>query len=329
MPVSVILPYRDVAATIEEAARSVLDDPATTELHAIDDGSSDDGPEIVARLARSDPRVVRHAAGGVGVTRALALGVEASRYPYLARMDGDDLSLPGRVSEASRLLDLDPTLAVAGVRVLASPAPGEGLERYVEWQNGLVTSADHAREVFVEAPLCHPSVVMRRSALDAVGGYRTVDWPQDYDLWLRFWAAGYGMAKVPKTLFQWRHRPGRVTFTSDANHWQRLLAARATYLAIDLLRRDRPFVIWGAGKAGKRLARALEAHRLFPEHFIDIDPRKIGGRARDRPIFAPERGVVPGAFVVVAVGARGAREILRRRLGDLGLVEVADYLFAA
>jgi hypothetical protein len=137
------------------------------------------------------------------------------------------------------------------------------------------------------------------------------------------------MAKVPKTLFQWRHRPGRVTFTSDANHWQRLLAARATYLAIDLLRRDRPFVIWGAGKAGKRLARALEAHRLFPEHFIDIDPRKIGGRARDRPIFAPERGVVPGAFVVVAVGARGAREILRRRLGDLGLVEVADYLFAA
>lgn len=323
-----VLPYRDVAATLEVAARSVLADPATRELHLVDDGSSDDGPEIAARLARLDPRVVRHAAGGVGVTRALMLGVEVCRRPYVARMDGDDVSLPGRVSAATQLLERDPRLAVAGVRVVAEPAPGPGLVRYVEWQNGLLSAADHAREIFVESPLCHPSVVMRRSALEQVGGYREVEWPQDYDLWLRLCAAGLGLAKVPETLFQWRHRPGRVTFTSARNHWERLLAARAHYLALELSRRGRPFVVWGAGKAGKRLARELEAHGLRPELFVDIDPRKVGSVARDRPIVGPER-LPRGAFVVVAVGAQGARPVLRARLADLGLVEVADYLFAA
>src|SRR5690606_4095913 len=93
----------------------------------------------------------------------------------------------------------------------ASP---EGLHRYVAWQNGLLTPAEHHRDRFVEATVCHPSVVLRRAALDAVGGYADPPWPEDWDLWLRLHAAGWGIAKVPRVLFRWQHRPRRLTFAS-------------------------------------------------------------------------------------------------------------------
>ena len=62
---------------------------------------------------------------------------------------------------------------------------------------------------------------------------------------------------------------------------------------------------------------------------MDIDPRKIGRRARGAPIVGPE-GIEPGdVTIVVAVGSLGARGIIRAALDGRGFVEGLDYLCAA
>ena len=330
--VSVLLPYRDAARTLLEAMQSVLaDDSATIEVLAVDDGSQDDGPSMVAELARRDPRVRPLASHGAGLVAALELSRRHARAPWLARMDADDVSLPGRFGGQRDALDADPSLAAIGTRVEVfsdEGDPGEGMLRYVAWMNALQTADDHARELFVESPLCHPSATMRASALDAVGGYREGDFPEDYELFLRFDAAGMKLAKLPQLGLRWRHHADQTTFRDPRYRPDAFRVLKARYLAPRLHREPRPLAVWGAGAVGRRTMRELEAFDLRAARFIDIDPKKIGRVARGAPIVDPN-GADGTVFVIVAVGARGARVAVREELVRRGHVEGVDFLCVA
>ena len=336
LAVSVLLPFRNAEATLGEALDSVVADVdsdahAGTEVLAIDDGSTDGSRTVAVRFASAHPCVRVLNAGGVGIAQALAFGAREARGAFIARMDADDISLPGRFAAQRALLEASDGIAVAAAQVELFPEHHVegGMRRYVDWQNALVTEAEHRHAIFVESPVCHPSVMMRRSALDAVGGYRDCAWAEDYDLWLRLHAAGYGIAKVPRVLLRWRQGPGRLTFTDARYSEDAFREARAHYLAPRLLREPRSIVVWGAGATGKRLARALEAHGARPRMFIDIDPRKIGGTARGVPVSSAEVLDAKRHFVVAAVGSWGARDLIAAHLKARGFLEQQDFLLAS
>lgn len=342
--ISVLLPYRDHVATLRDAAESVLADlDAVDELVAIDDGSSDGSRDVMRDLAASDRRVILVTTGappageaggrGAGIVAALGRGLAAARGSLVGRMDADDVSLPGRFAAQRALLASDATLGAVGVLAEPFPPPEAGMKRYVAWQNTLVSKEDHARALFVESPLCHPSTMIRRSALESVGGWRDVPWAEDYDLWLRLDAAGWGLAKVPRAFFRWRIRDGSMTWTDPRCAPERLREARARFLAERLRARGGRFAIWGAGQTGKRLARALEAEGARAAFFVDIDPRKVGRTARGAPIVGAEDGIARARareiLLVVAVGQPGAREELTARLVASGLASGDAFIPAA
>jgi hypothetical protein len=244
-------------------------------------------------------------------------------------MDADDIAAPERLARQAALLGGRARLGAVGTLVRTLGECGEGMRRYVAWQNAIVSPEDHERELFVESPLCHPSVCLRRDALDDAGGWRDVAWAEDYDLWLRLDARGWELAKVPDVLLAWRQRPGQATFRDPRYSLARFVDARAFYLAPKLLRLGRPVAIWGAGPTGRRLARALEPQGVRAVRFIDIDPRKIGRVARGAPIVSPEGLRRREETIVVAVGARGARDLVRADLASRGFVECVDFVCAA
>jgi glycosyltransferase involved in cell wall biosynthesis len=329
--VSVLMPYRDAAATLEEAARSILaQEGVDLELVAIDDGSRDDGAARIQALAATDERVVRVQGEGRGIASALGLGLRHARARVIARMDADDVALPARLRLQLEALGEGARLGVVGTQVAPLGDCGEGMRRYIEWQNGIVTPEDHVREIFVESPLCHPSVALRREALEEVGGWQDGRWAEDYDLWLRLDSAGWKLAKVPEVLLLWRQgQGGRLTFSDPRYAPERFTEARANYLAPRLVNAARPVVVWGAGPTGRRLARALERHGLHAARFVDIDPRKIGRIARGVRIVPPAELRAGEETVVVAVGARGARELVRENLLQRGFAEGTDFVCAA
>jgi hypothetical protein len=185
-----------------------------------------------------------------------------------------------------------------------------------------------ARERFVESPVAHPSALLRAAALDAVGGYRDGPWPEDYDLWLRLFAAGVRFAKAPEVLLRWREGPARASRRDDRYGPEGMARARA--MALAHLLDGRPAAIVGAGTAGRRLARLLLAEGARVSCFLEVDPKKVGRAPHGVPVLAHEDGLARrgDALVLSAVNAWGARERVRALLVAHGLEEGGDFLLA-
>jgi hypothetical protein len=137
---------------------------------------------------------------------------------------------------------------------------------------------------------------------------------------------GGRLSNVNQALLDWRESATRLTRTDPRYDLARHLALKAAFLARGALGGRTEVAIWGAGETGRALARALAEHRVVPALFVDVDPRKIGRTVRGAPVVGVgEVGRARGLPLLVAVGAPGARDLIRAELGRAGFVEVRDY----
>jgi len=240
-------------------------------------------------------------------------------------MDADDVAHPERF-EAQLALGGD----IRATRVRGRGA-GEGMRRYIRWNNGLTSPEAIANSLFVESPIVHPTAMFSREAYERAGGYRDPGWAEDYDLWLRAWAAGLSFSKVPRALLTWSDRPTRLTRTHAAYSEKAMRRAKLEYLPRHPILKRGPLTVWGAGPIGKSWIRDLTRLGFAVEQAIDIDPRKIGRRLGNTvPVRSPDDALSRrGGPVLGAVGSRGARELIRRRLVRAGIEEGRDFLFLA
>jgi glycosyltransferase involved in cell wall biosynthesis len=332
---SILMPVRNAVGTLDEAIRSlVVQTWADWELIAVDDGSTDATPGLLHLWERDDPRVrvLRHIEGR-GIVAALNTALQVARAEIIARMDADDVALPERLErQRARLLAPDaPALVGCRVRYFPEEIVAEGARRYENWLNSLTTTEEHARDIFVECPLAHPTFMMRRAALEAVGGYRAWGWPEDYDLALRFWRSGCGIVKVPEVLFLWRESPGRTSRVHDDYGADAFRRCKVHHLRRSHLADDRPALVWGAGPIGKAFARALlkAGHPL--RGFVELNPRKIGMSIYGAPVLSDDQAFClrGTAFGLAAVGQSGVRDTLRAELTRAGWLEGEDFCCVA
>lgn len=338
--VSVLLPCRDEEAYLPACIESLrAQTMASFEVVAVDDGSTDGTREILDGWARRDDRVRVLAGGGRGVAAAAQRAADAARAPLLTRMDGDDVTHPERLERQADFLDRRRELAAcgAGVEYFPEEAVGPGYRRYQRWLNGLQAPQEVLRDLLVECPLASPTLMIRRSVLRGLGGHRDMGWPEDYDLVLRLHLAGMRAANLPRILHRWRLHDDNLSRTDSAYSPDAFLRCKAHFLDAGFLPEGRPLVIWGAGRVGKPLARALEASGRRLTAFVDLDPRKIGQEIVGAPVLGPaefarrfpEPGGPGDAYVLGGVGSPGAREEIRRALEGEGRVELRDFRMVA
>jgi FlaA1/EpsC-like NDP-sugar epimerase len=172
--------------------------------------------------------------------------------------------------------------------------------------------------------------MLRREWLERAGSYQDRGWPEDYDLWLRLHLEGARFAKVPRLLLRWREHPQRLTRTDSRYSVENFLRAKAHYLMRGPLSGRDGVILWGAGQMGRRLSKHLLREGAPLMVFLDIDPGKVGRKLRGLPIIGPDD--LPGLWrrqrrpaLLAAVASRGARALIRERLGQLGLAEGKDW----
>ena len=335
--ISVLLPCYNATATLEETLSSLAQQTfADFEIIAVDDGSTDATLDILLAWARREPRLKVLSRAHAGIVETLNAGLQACTADYIARMDADDRAHAQRLALQAAYLDAHPEACLVSCRVAGFPAGQvrEGFSIYLDWLNSLLSDEDIRREIFVESPLPHPSVMLRREWAQRVGGYQDHGWAEDYDLWLRLYLAGGHFAKLEQVLLEWREHPGRLTRTDERYSLENFLRAKAHYLARGPLVGRDALIIWGAGMMGRRLAKQLERQSAPLVAFVDIDPAKIGRTRRGRPIIAPQDlserwRKYSHPVILAAVGARGARLLIRQQLNEMGFVEGRDWWSAA
>lgn len=330
--VSILMPVRDEASYLEAALDSLSRQTFSDwELIAVDDGSTDATPAILAAAARRDPRVRVLSRPGGGLVAALNAGLARCRAPFLARMDGDDISHPRRLElQVAHLADHPETALVAcGFRHFPRGELKKGMLGYEQWQNSLLDHELICRDLFVESPFVHPSVLTRTGLVAGLGGYRDCGWPEDYDLWLRMAGAGLRFARLEAPLFFWRDHPGRATRTMEEYAAQAMRRCKLHHLRQGFLRGRSELVLAGAGLEARAWQRLLVAEGIRVTHWLDIDPRKVGTVLHGAPVLRPEELRLEGRRMLTAIGLRGAREQFRLTAGQLGWQEGVDFVSVA
>jgi len=330
--VSVLLPAFDAATTLAASLRSVQRQrDVAWECVVVDDGSRDDTLAVARRFAARDPRVRVLACEHRGIVESLCRGLEACRGEIVARMDADDWMRRDRLACQLEALDANPSLAAVGAWVRIFPRGGmtPGQRAYESWLNGVETPLQVRAEAFVECPIAHPTLCIRRDVLEQFP-WRDRGWPEDYDLVHRLLAAGHDLAVVAERLLGWRDGPDRLSRTGEAYRLERFTACKGAFLARGLLAGRQDYVLWGYGDTGRSLRRALLEHGLAPSHIVELHPGRVGQKIHGAPVVAPAAlAGLAGLPVVVSVAGARARALIREELARLGRRETVDFVCAA
>ena len=197
--VSVVMPVYNAAGHVTSAIKSILVQSMTDfELIVIDDGSTDETPAVVDSFDDGRIRLVR-LEENVGIAAACNRGLEEARGEYVARHDADDRSRPDRFERQLEFLE-DHDNVAAGV--------GTGA-RLVD-ESGAVIGRRHVPEepslhdIIDVNHFVHGAMMLRRSALEEVGGYDEWFWmAEDFELWLRL-ATEFELRNIDEPLYELR-----------------------------------------------------------------------------------------------------------------------------
>ncbi|MCA9622752.1 MAG: glycosyl transferase family 2, partial [Myxococcales bacterium] len=197
--------------------------------------------------------------------------------------------------------------------------------RYERWLWSIRDAAAIRREIFVECPIAHPCLAVRRRTLLALG-YRERGFPEDWDLVLRLVRGGHGLSMVPRRLLGWRDGPSRLSRNHPMYALQAFVDCRAHHLAAGPLEGHDSYLLWGFGDTGKALKRALLAFGKRPAAIVELHPGRIGQTIEGAEVVAPEAvPSLPPLPMLVSVAGAQARGEIRGFLDGIGRRETIDY----
>lgn len=207
-PVSVIMSVWNADPYLDESINSIRQQSfGDFEFIIVDDGSTDGTADRLAYHASVDPRLKILSQANRGLVPSLNRALEASSGRLIARMDGDDISAPGRLARQLEMFEQMPDVIAIGTAYEEIDAQGNHI------RHTCPPLSAAAIRTTLERMNCmaHPTVMMRRDAVVQVGAYRRAFLHcEDYDLWLRLTEIG-DLINLPDVLLKYRIYSGKRT----------------------------------------------------------------------------------------------------------------------
>lgn len=204
--VSVVIATYNMGRYLSLAVQSALSqDYPSIEVQIVDDGSTDDTPQVVGQW-REDPRVHVHRQVNAGQTRAKNQGISLARGEFVAFLDADDVWLPGKLTRQMALFSQPEVGVVYSGCEFMDAEGGALLKGPTRMYRGHVTGP-----LLIANFVNFSSSIVRRSCLAACGAFdETLQMGIDYELWLRL-SARYAFDFVPEATMRYRIWPGSMS----------------------------------------------------------------------------------------------------------------------
>ena len=201
--VSVIMPVYNGAKHLAEAIDSILAQSFSNfEFIIIDDASTDATSSILQEYAIKDSRIsVLTNEANSKIAVSLNRGIAEASSPLIARMDADDWSHPERLEKQFAFMQANPDVTICGTWMQSYET-----EEAWKWP---CTDKEIKVHLLFNAPIAHPTALLRRNILVNVGSYCVTMPPaEDYDLWARLAIqCNVKFANIPQFLLRYRVYP--------------------------------------------------------------------------------------------------------------------------
>lgn len=327
--VSVILPYYNAEYTLARAVESILNQTFSDfELLLVDNNSTDKSPLIAEKYFMNDKRVRLLKEPNQGIANAMNCGLQNAKGKFFARMDADDVSMPERLEKQVLFLIENPESEFIGsmVKHISHNQNTAGFARFVDWSNSFHSAKKIEINRFVEIPVVNPTIFFRREIYEKFGGCLHGDFPEDYEMQLRYLEAGVKMAKVNEPLLDWYDYSTRLTRNDTRYSTEAFFRVKAKYFK-KWSEKNNPFHpvvwIWGAGRKTRKRANYLEIEGLEINGFIDIVKSKTTLKKTIHFTEIPDPGQL---FVVSMVLKKGARKLINDFLLHSKYIEGRDFV---
>lgn len=207
--VTVVIASYNHAPYIEASIKSVLAQTyPRIELLVVDDGSTDDSVSRIRRLQEShgfDFRVQQNK----GLTRTLNESIDRATGSLIAPFGSDDIMLPGRIAQQVAYMADKPEVGICGGNVEFVNAEGELFPDVEQKQRDIGAQHIDFDDVFLQRKPVPPTATLmfRKEALQAVGGFNPDIRLEDVYIWLRITHAGYFIDRMPVPMARYRMHP--------------------------------------------------------------------------------------------------------------------------
>lgn len=204
---SVVLSTYNEEKYIAKSIQSILDQTYPYfEFIIVNDGSTDSTLQIVKSF--SDPRIVIIDKPNSGLPASLNRGIEAAKYDWIARMDGDDIATPDRFER--QVSYIKEGRAVIGGQFISIDEMGNPISGKVSNKPITYTKCKSAL-LFGMSPLAHPTVLIKKELLIKYGGYdENFKAAQDLELWSRL-VPFVEIINIPDQVLFYRQHTNNIT----------------------------------------------------------------------------------------------------------------------
>ncbi|GGW25929.1 glycosyltransferase family 2 protein [Arenibacter certesii] len=328
--VSILIPFKNTEAFLPFCIDSIIDQTYPNwEVLAIDDHSSDSSAQIIKAYAQKESRIQVHKNKGQGIIEALRTAYSMTTGTLITRMDSDDVMASNRLELMVKSLQQSGKgyIALGKVKYFSEKKLGNGYKSYEKWLNKLIETGTNFSEIYKECVIPSPCWMVHKTDLDLVGAFLPDRYPEDYDLAFRFYQHGIKCIPTKAILHFWRDYNHRTSRTHEHYAENNFLDIKISYFLKLDQDRNRPLVVWGAGKKGKKISKKLINSQV--EFFwICNNSNKIGkdiyGKTMQHYRLLKN---LENPQIIISVANKEAQEFIRDYLSELDKVFAQDFFF--
>ncbi len=247
--VSIIMGIYNCADTLSEAVESILEQSYTDwELIMCDDGSTDETLMLATEFARKYPdkiKIIKNESNkGLNYTLNRCLKIACGKY--IARMDGDDISLFNRLEKEVKFLDEHEEYSIVSTPMIYFDENGD-------WGKGKAIEIPQLKDFVFHPPFhCHAPCMIRKDAYESVGGYtvnkRLLRY-EDCNLWYKLYAKGYRGYNIQEPLYKMRDDRNALKRRTMSSRLRAVYVQYSGFRMIHMPIKYYPYLIFEFGKS--------------------------------------------------------------------------------
>ncbi len=323
--VSVILPFRDAVKYIERSVNSILNQTFhELELILVNDGSTDGSQSIIENIKDARIRIINLAANGT--VAAINEALYSSQSDYIALMDPYDTSRNDRIEKQYNWLNNNDYDVISSLVKYIQENPEQNIRRYIEWTNSLIDHQDIYYKRFINSTVLHSTLMFRKSLISSFGLFSDGEFPEDYEILLRWMNKGVKFLKLKEELTEWYDDIQRLSLRHIKYNSGAVSGIKSKYFIEWFKSYFRPqpdILLWGTKPVDKRKIATLEKDGVNIAGYLNENGDAASWNY-DKPVFSIQE--LPARIFIIYLVEPFNPGVIPNTLSQKGLEEGVHFI---